>query len=195
MLSLAAADALHRRLFSHCGPCSESSKPHLPPPHTHPAAADQFLAAVQAAPGGGGLQVVGYCCGTLTSAGKLTEESMGAHEPEGNLLAVHSVCVAAAHRRRGVATRLLQAYLAFVQQSTPALEEVRLICKEPLIPLYQRAGLALLGPSDVVHGQDPWFEMAWSVPEEEEEEEAEAEAADGAAADGAAAAAGGTGAS
>lgn len=110
---------------------------------------------------------------------------MGAHEPEGGLLAIHSVCVAAAHRRRGVATRVLRAFLAYVQQSTPTLEEVRLICKEPLTGLYQGAGFRLLGPSDVVHGQDPWFEMAWAPAAEEEQEE------DAAAAGGAAAAAGG----
>lgn len=31
------------------------------------------------------------------------------------------------------------------------------------IPLYQGAGFELVGPSDVVHGQDPWQEMALAL--------------------------------
>lgn len=50
---------------------------------------------------------------------------MAQHEPEGSLLAIHSVCVAAAMRRRRVATRLLRAYLQFVLATTPQLQEVR----------------------------------------------------------------------
>ena len=69
------------------------------------------------------------------------------------------MCVDAARRRRGVATRLLRAYQAFVQATTPQLRECRLICKQGLVPLYAGAGFAMVGPSEVVHGQDPWFEM------------------------------------
>lgn len=108
---------------------------------------------------------------------------MGCHDPDGDLLAIHSVCVAGEQRRRGVATRLLRAYLGFVSATTPGLQEVRLICKEALIPLYAGAGFQLLGPSDVVHGQDPWFEMRWAPEEDEEDEEAEAAAEAGAAAE------------
>jgi cyclin-dependent kinase-like len=81
------------------------------------------------------------------------------------LLAIHSVCVEAKHRRQRVATRLLQAYKQFVVGSTPSLTSVRLICKQQLIPLYVGAGFQLVGPSDVVHGKDAWFEMVW-VPQE-----------------------------
>lgn len=35
----------------------------------------------------------------------------------------------------------------------------RLITKPALVPLYEAAGFSLLGPSDVVHGQDAWMEM------------------------------------
>jgi hypothetical protein len=46
-----------------------------------------------------------YVCGTCSSAATLTHESMSRHEPEGRLLCIHSVCVAEARRRKGVATR------------------------------------------------------------------------------------------
>ena len=115
-------------------------------------AGDQFLAAVQAGGGSSGaLELVGFCCGTLSSAAQLTEESMARHEPGGSLLAIHSVCVAAAHRRRGVASRLLRAYLAFVAASTPEATEARLICKQPLIQLYRR-GAGAGGAAELVCG-------------------------------------------
>lgn len=92
---------------------------------------------------------------------------MATHEPDGTLLCIHSVCVNAAHRRQGIASKLLQAYLNYVQQTTPELAEVRLICKEPLVGLYEKAGFEVVGPSDVVHGQDAWIEMKIEFLEEE----------------------------
>jgi hypothetical protein len=37
-------------------------------------------------PNGSDLQVVGFVCGTLSSADRLTQESMGLHEPGGGAL-------------------------------------------------------------------------------------------------------------
>ena len=34
------------------------------------------------------------------------------------------------------------------------------MCKEPLVQFYSRAGFELIGPSGVVHGQDPWLLMS-----------------------------------
>ncbi|GLC71902.1 hypothetical protein PLESTF_001179100 [Pleodorina starrii] len=114
--------------------------------------------------GGADPEVVGYVCGTCTNAGRLTHDSMATHDPEGSLLCIHSVVVEAALRRKGLATRLLRAYVLYVQATTPNLRAVRLICKQDLIGLYEKAGFRLLGPSDVVHGRDPWFEMALELP-------------------------------
>lgn len=58
---------------------------------------------------------------------------MSRHDDEGQLLCIHSVVVAAEHRRKGVATRMLGAYLRYVQAGTPQLSEVRLIAKEKLV--------------------------------------------------------------
>ncbi|PNH04495.1 putative N-acetyltransferase C9.02c [Tetrabaena socialis] len=135
-------------------------------------AADVFLVAMRSADGGGEAgaagavsdpEVVGYVCGTCTSAGRLTHESMAAHEPEGDLLCVHSVVVEAGLRRRGLATRLLRAYTAYVGASSPGLRGIRLICKQDLVRLYEGAGFTLVGPSSVVHGRDPWIEMAMQL--------------------------------
>lgn len=75
------------------------------------------------------------------------------------MVCIHSVCIRKEDRRKGLASRLLRAYLTYVQTSTPHVRELRLICKEDLVSLYQRAGFTLEGASDVVHGQDPWWEM------------------------------------
>lgn len=130
-----------------------------------------FLVAESSGGGGGGGggdapggapadEIVGYVCGTCSSSDSLTHESMGRHDPDGRLLCIHSVCVDERHRRRGVATRLLRAYLRYVSATTPLLEEARLICKEHTVPLYAGVGFRLLGPSPVVHGQEQWLEMA-----------------------------------
>ncbi|KAI8472845.1 MAG: acyl-CoA N-acyltransferase [Monoraphidium minutum] len=105
-------------------------------------------------------EIVGYACGTCSGAAALTHESMSTHQPGGRLLCIHSVAIAAPHRRRGVASRLLAAYVQYAAAGAPGLEEARLLCKEDLVPLYARAGFSLLGPSPVVHGRDQWMEMA-----------------------------------
>lgn len=46
-----------------------------------------------------------------------------------------------------------QAYIQYVQASTPQLASIHLLCKQQLVGLYEKAGFSLLGPSPVVHGQ------------------------------------------
>ncbi|KAL6778770.1 hypothetical protein ACKKBF_B04715 [Auxenochlorella protothecoides x Auxenochlorella symbiontica] len=84
---------------------------------------------------------------------------MSSHDPEGSTLALHSVCVAAEHRRQGLATRLLKAYIQYVQVTAPQISTMVLLCKDHLVALYEGAGFGLIGPSSVVHGQDVWLEM------------------------------------
>lgn len=61
---------------------------------------------------------------------------------------------------------MLQGYVLMVQHMLPAVREIRLICKTDLIGLYTAAGFELVGPSDVEHGKDPWFEMVMQLPTE-----------------------------
>jgi len=103
--------------------------------------------------------IIGYICGTLANSSELTHESMSKHEPGGRTLCIHSVCVESASRRQGLATRMLRAYPSFVREHQPQIDEIRLICKAYLVQLYQQGGFDIVGPSPVVHGQDPWIEM------------------------------------
>jgi GNAT superfamily N-acetyltransferase len=87
--------------------------------------------------------VIGYVCGTRAGSSQLTHESMAQHHPDGPLLCLHSVCVAAEHRRKGVASAMLREYLQqqkqiiAVTEAAARVRAIALICKENLIPLYQ----------------------------------------------------------
>lgn len=67
-------------------------------------------------------KLVGFTCGTLTQSDSLTHESMARHEADGTLLCLHSVCIDRAYQRRGFAMRMLQAYLIFIQQTSPQVK-------------------------------------------------------------------------
>ena len=112
----------------------------------------------------------GFICGTLTTSKTLTDESMSLHEPSGSRLCIHSVVVEETMRRRGVATWMLNAYMRHVHETMPSVTRVLLICKEPLVPLYEGVGFGNLGDSGVVHGQDPWLLMAVSRPSDSKSE-------------------------
>ncbi|KLO18228.1 acyl-CoA N-acyltransferase [Schizopora paradoxa] len=112
-------------------------------------------------------KLIGYICATLSSSSTLTHSSMSTHEPNGTSVCIHSVCAAPAHRRRGIATRLLKEYLSRLQQASdesenkksPKYSRVLLIAHDDLRALYENAGFEWVGPSAVVHGARPWFEM------------------------------------
>ena len=44
---------------------------------------------------------------------------------------------------------------------------IRLLAKEHLVSFYQSCGCELVGPSAVVHGKDPWFELKMDRPPQE----------------------------
>ena len=103
-------------------------------------------------------ELVGFVCGTRAAEPTLTHASMAGHVPAGPSLCIHSVVVARARRRQGLASHLLGAYVDHAR-GLLGVERLLLICKQHLQPLYAQAGFTLIGPSAVVHGQDPWFEM------------------------------------
>eukprot|EP00241_Pyramimonas_parkeae_P012096 CAMPEP_0114241434 /NCGR_PEP_ID=MMETSP0058-20121206/9629_1 /TAXON_ID=36894 /ORGANISM="Pyramimonas parkeae, CCMP726" /LENGTH=188 /DNA_ID=CAMNT_0001353957 /DNA_START=51 /DNA_END=617 /DNA_ORIENTATION=- len=123
-----------------------------------------FLVAIK--PGATGDQLIGFVNGTLAKGSSLKHETMSVHDPDGELLCIHSVCVEDTHRRKKVGTRLLKAYLAYISQSTPQATRIALICKENLVGFYSACGFKMVGPSSVVHGKDKWFEMNVDVRDE-----------------------------
>ncbi|KAJ7054062.1 acyl-CoA N-acyltransferase [Mycena amicta] len=106
-------------------------------------------------------QLIGYVCSTLSSDPTLTHESMSTHVPDGSSVCIHSVCVDSAFKRQGIGLKLLREYIARLQAP---YERVLLITHEPLRAFYEQAGFEWLGPSAVVHGTLPWFEMRLVLP-------------------------------
>ena len=104
--------------------------------------------------------LLGFVCGTLTKAETLTEESMSEHDADGSTLCIHSVVTLTALRRKGLGQWMVRAYRASVAALPTPPRRVVLMCKEPLVQFYSRAGFELIGPSGVVHGQDPWLLMS-----------------------------------
>ncbi|CAG8457429.1 22222_t:CDS:2 [Cetraspora pellucida] len=111
--------------------------------------------------------LIGFVVSTLTSATTITEESMSHHDPFGKTVCVHSVCVDKLYQRRGVAARMLNEYITKLRNESQnrdtdvKYERAVLISHEYLIPLYQKVGFILKGESQVVHGNDKWFDLTF----------------------------------
>ena len=56
-------------------------------------------------------QLVGFITATATASTNLTHDAMDVHEPNGQTICIHSVCVSPEHRRKGIALRLLNEYV------------------------------------------------------------------------------------
>lgn len=83
---------------------------------------------------------------------------MATHVPGGRSVCIHSVCVASEQRRSGVGLSLVKEYVSRLA-STGKYDRVLLIAHDHLRGFYERAGFEWIGPSAVVHGARPWFEM------------------------------------
>lgn len=106
------------------------------------------------------LTLIGYICATTSPASTLTHDSMSTHVPGASSVCIHSVCVAPEYRRRGIALRLLKEYISTLDNATNTpYTRILLIAHDDLVPLYEKAGFTLVGPSKVQHGARPWFEM------------------------------------
>lgn len=83
---------------------------------------------------------------------------MREHVADGHNLCIHSVVIDNSFRGVGLGRALMQGYLEHAR-SLEAVRWVSLICKAALRSFYQSVGFRLVGPSAVVHGSDPWFEL------------------------------------
>ncbi|KAG0364634.1 hypothetical protein BC939DRAFT_457682 [Gamsiella multidivaricata] len=123
--------------------------------------------------------LVGYIVSTLSSDKALTHASMSSHDPKGSSVCIHSVCVAGAYQRKGIARTMMKEYLKHLKNinasvtfssvsseetvTSGRLERVLLIAHKELIGLYAGAGFELVGQSGVEHGPDPWYEMVYRL--------------------------------
>lgn len=105
-------------------------------------------------------EIIGFVNGTLTSSPTLTHESMSNHEPTGRNLCIHSVVIHPKYRRRGYAKQMLSKYVQRICEEENDVQKMLLISKAYLLEFYINGGFHVRRLSPVVHGQDPWFELA-----------------------------------
>lgn len=101
--------------------------------------------------------VIGFVCSTRCD--DFTEESMSMHSVGGTLLAIHSVVVKEECRREGVATTMLKDYIEAIKDLNDGVEKIVLLAKSHLLGFYVNCGFSVVKPSDIVHGQDLWYDL------------------------------------
>lgn len=77
---------------------------------------------------------------------------MSEHDASGRTAVIHSVVTRSDLRRKGFASAMLQRYCQFIHNAKLA-DELLLLCKTNLLPLYLSAGFQFRQVSSVVHGQ------------------------------------------
>lgn len=110
-------------------------------------------------------RVLGFVNGTCTAHKEVTEESMETHDPRGSTLIIHSVVIHPSYRRQGLAKAMLSFYLERMRE-IEGISRILLIAKGNLLGFYSSVNFKVLRLSPVVHGKDPWFEMALDLCEE-----------------------------
>jgi ribosomal protein S18 acetylase RimI-like enzyme len=108
-------------------------------------------------------QVVAFLCTTLTTADLVTDESMSVHEPNGQTICLHSVCVSPDYRKQGIATKLMTKWIEQLKNVNEGLEDkkytrIALLSRPRLTGLYESVGFKNIGVSKVVHGPEPWID-------------------------------------
>ncbi|MEW5774779.1 MAG: GNAT family N-acetyltransferase [Thermodesulfobacteriota bacterium] len=79
------------------------------------------------------------------------------HRPGGANQAIFGLDVLPAHRRQGVAARLMRALIRASREA--GRKAVILTCKDPLISYYETLGFVNDGLSQSTHGDARWFDM------------------------------------
>lgn len=108
-------------------------------------------------------RLVGFVAATGAPDGttRMTDD-MRLNHYKGNVLCIHSVVIAEEYRRKGYGTFMLNMYLNKIRTTTN-MSAALLMCKSHLVHFYESVGFRQLGPSPIVHGKDPWIEMACTL--------------------------------
>lgn len=118
-----------------------------------------------------GRRLIGHICSTQSSLTYYTKESMSVHVPFSPSICIHSVCLLESYRRKGIGLKMMQEYLARVQQYCSTEEvlsrgkpnRVLLVTHDEVRPFYEQAGFVCKGRSDVVLGKGVWYEMSLEI--------------------------------
>ncbi len=105
-------------------------------------------------------KVIGFINGCTTDRPVLGDElyhDVSLHKKDGSIQTVFGLNVLPQYRRRGVARKLVNAFLELARQRKR--DGVILTCKEHMIPFYESCGFVMLGKADSNHGGAVWYDM------------------------------------
>ncbi|SAM72233.1 uncharacterized protein UBRO_00200 [Ustilago bromivora] len=119
-------------------------------------------------------RIVGYVCATAAPA--LTLRSMSTHDTseDAHMVCIHSVLVAPELQKKGLATRMLENYIARIRKAEEGkgpegvkgkrgYETLTLLAHEELTGLYRKVGFRTQCVSHIQYGSGQWLEMRRSV--------------------------------
>jgi len=94
------------------------------------------------------------------------------HDPNGSLLAVHSVVIDSNHRRKTYASQMMSDYIVAISREaqitnaaadTGCINKIILMAKSNLLGFYVQSGFCVTKTSDIVHGSELWYELELSL--------------------------------
>jgi predicted PhzF superfamily epimerase YddE/YHI9/ribosomal protein S18 acetylase RimI-like enzyme len=128
--------------------------------------------------------IIGFI--TATRCHSFTEKSMKTHDPSGSLLAIHSVVIDKKFQNQGIGQAMMKNYITCMEQNmeskikrhsthghghggssvekkekksaNPLITKIVLMSKIQNVPFYVKIGFQVLGPSDIVHGEEIWYD-------------------------------------
>jgi len=109
-------------------------------------------------------EIMGFINSGATNKVVLSDErfkELVGHDKNGKHIVIMSVVLHPDYQKKGYSSLLMKAFI----QNMKALkkEEIYFICKEELLPLYEKFGYQNLGLSSSSHGGASWFEMSLSL--------------------------------
>ncbi|CAH1257964.1 AANAT [Branchiostoma lanceolatum] len=106
-----------------------------------------------------GEKLRGFLRGGSQKGEHLPPDSCGAlHDPDGETMVLHLLCVEEQSRRRGIGQALMKAFIDYVKAKETKVKRVILMCHAELIPVYTRVGFTLVGRAEVKFGKRSWYE-------------------------------------
>eukprot|EP00560_Eucampia_antarctica_P007761 CAMPEP_0197827096 /NCGR_PEP_ID=MMETSP1437-20131217/3960_1 /TAXON_ID=49252 ORGANISM="Eucampia antarctica, Strain CCMP1452" /NCGR_SAMPLE_ID=MMETSP1437 /ASSEMBLY_ACC=CAM_ASM_001096 /LENGTH=222 /DNA_ID=CAMNT_0043427825 /DNA_START=368 /DNA_END=1036 /DNA_ORIENTATION=- len=111
-------------------------------------------------------EIIGFICSTRCSS--FDHDTMATHDSEGNFLAIHSVVVKQEYRRKGIASQMMKHYIKSISEDnrmnpTLPISKTVLLAKSKLLGFYVNLGFSVLKVSDIVHGQEQWYDLEMSI--------------------------------
>ena len=104
--------------------------------------------------------VVGMLNSGATDKDDISEEELKqliGHDPDGKNLVVFALVVLPEYQKQGIASQLMSRFVDEARQQ--GKENILLLCKQHLIPYYEKIGFDHDGLSRSTHGGAEWHEM------------------------------------